>query len=496
VRLDYDLVADLVAETLTLGESTVRFNQIPVMFAGTINYADEPRVDLRLSVPELEVGPTLAALPQGLVPPVAEFDPAGRISAWAELRGAVAQTEALLQQGEVRLNQVSVHLGESRAALDGLLRLGPGTVSSQNLVLHVGEERATVDLQVTNLFGEVIDVKSAVKAERFALDPLLQTAAAPVAAAEEPTREPYEPLDLPLRAQGTVSVGQTLYRGLTINDFLLTYRLEKNVLTVQQVTGKAIGGSFQGNARVDLGNPQPPFRAAIELQGLQADPLVSAFLPGAAGTVFGTLNLQTQLEGKGMEAEQIRRSLTGAGTVSIRDGQLTGDGLVRDLADFLKLEEMRDLRFSEAKGSFTAKDGNLLLDSAIEGRTVRLHPKGTIGLENFSLNLSLDPRFSPELTQKLDRRGTVTQFLKDDQGWGGVPIRVAGTAAEPRFTIDTTGVQKQLRERVDQELRQQLDRGLEKLLPRQEKQPPAEGETPAEQPKRSPLEDTIRGLFR
>ncbi len=497
VRIDYDLAADLVAQTLTLGESTLRFNQIPLRIAGTVeDYAGEPRVDLRLNVPEIAVREALAAMPPGLVPPLDDLAPSGRISARAELRGPAAEVEQLLQGGEVRLNQLSAAVGETRPVLNGLLRLGPGTVRSENLVMQIGRDSATIDLQVNNLFGDIIEVRSDIAAERFALDPLLQTAAAPAVAAEEPVAEPFEPLDLPLRAQGSVRVGQTVYKGLTVDDFLLTYRLENNVLTVQQLTGKTVGGSFQGNARLDLGNPQPPFRAAIELRGLQADPLVSAFLPGAAGTVFGTMNLQTQLEGRGIETAQIRRTLTGGGSVSIRDGRLTGDGLVRDLADFLNLEELRVLRFSEARGSFTARDGNLLVDSAIDGSAVRLNPTGTVGLENFALDLSLNPRFSPDLLQKLGARGTVTQFLKDDQGWGSVPIRVAGTASEPRFTIDTTGIQRQLRERADQELRQQLERGLERLLPRQEKQAPPQGEAPAEEPRRSPVEDAIRGLFR
>ncbi len=497
VRIDYDLVADLAAQTLTLSESTLRFNQIPVRIAGTVaDYADEPRVDLRLNVPEIEVREVLAALPPGLVPPLDELEPAGRISARAELRGPAADVENLVQNGEVRLNRLSARVGELRPALDGVLRLGPGTVRSENLQMQLGDDRAAIDLQVNNLFGDIIEVRSDISAERFALDPLLQTAAAPAVAAEERVAEPFEPLDLPLRAQGSVRVGQTVYKGLTVNDFLMTYRLENNVLTVQQLSGKSLGGSFEGNARLDLGNPQPPFRAAIELRGLQADPLVSAFLPAAAGSVFGTMNLQTQLEGRGIETDQIRRTLTGGGAVSIRDGRLTGDGLVRDLADFLNLEELRVLRFSEARGSFTARDGNLQVNSVIDGSAVRMNPTGTVGLENFALDLSLNPRFSPDLLGRLDARGTVTQFLKDDQGWGSVPIRVAGTASEPRFTIDTTGIQRQLRERADQELRQQLERGIERLLPRQEPPETPEGEAPAEEPRRSPIEDAIRGLFR
>ena len=496
--LDFQVDADLAAQKAQFGDSVLTFNGIPVRFSGLLeNYAAEPQVAMRVEVPEVEIRSALAALPPELLPPaVTESDPAGRVAAWVRLAGAADDPQAMLQEGEVTLGQASALVSGERAVLSGGLRLEGESIASRNLTLQMGENRANIDVQVKNLFGDILDVTSAVRAERFALDPLLKGTQAPSGEGPAPAEAEAEapgstPIDLPLRAQGTVQIGRTVYQGLSVDDFQLEYLLEKNVLTVRQVSGKVVGGTFQGGARADLGREVPPFETNLQLKSLQADPMVSAFFPKAAGTIFGDMTLDLQMAGKGTESVDIRRNLSGKGALQLRDGRLTGAGLVQGLADFLNLEELRVMRFSQAKGSFTIRDGRVLVDSDIDGQDVRMNPKGSIALEDLTLDLTLNPRFSPELTKKLDARGTVTRFLVDEQGWGRLPIRVAGTFDAPRFILDTSGVQQQLKEKAEEEIKQQLQRGLERLVPSR----PEGEEPPAEQQPRRQIEDTLRGLF-
>ncbi len=99
------------------------------------------------------------------------------------------------------------------------------------------------------------------------------------------------------------------------------------------------------------------YSAQTALKGISADPLVTAFFPRAAGTVFGTVNLNGDFNGRGTGSEQWRKNLSGKGDFLLSDGKLTGAGLVQGLADYLNIEQLRVLKFSQAKGNFKVREG-------------------------------------------------------------------------------------------------------------------------------------------
>ncbi|MBE0597063.1 MAG: AsmA-like C-terminal region-containing protein, partial [Desulfuromonadales bacterium] len=301
-----------------------------------------------------------------------------------------------------------------------------------------------------------------------------------------------EPLDLPLVADGTVRIGQTVYQGLTIDDFDLQYRLEKNVLTVQRLQGKVANGTFGSTASIDLGRAVPTYTSRFDLKGIQADPLVTAFWPKSAGTVFGTLNLQATVEGKGTDPAVLKQNLNSRGDLVLTDGRFTGGELVQGLAAFLNIEELRNLRFDQAKGNFTIRQGQLLVDSSMTGKEVSLRPKGTIALEGNQLDLALNLRVAPSISKRLDR-GRFTQLFADPQGWTQLPVKVAGTIDAPRFSLDTAALGEQVKEKAGEEIRQRLQKEIDRRFPTGTSEPADPEAPPAKKP---PVEEMIRGLFR
>ncbi|WP_305041433.1 AsmA family protein [Geoalkalibacter sp.] len=498
LALDYDLHADLKASALRLNSSRLDFNGIIAEAAGGVDrYATEPTLALDVRVPPLDLRKALAALPQELVKDAAAFDPAGSVEVAARLEGAADQGAALLKNAELRLQGVEANAGQLRPALNGLLKLQGDQLASQDLSVRAGDNRAQVDLKASNLFGKPIRVSSQVVSERFDLDALLKTGAAPVAAgsggagATQQTNEELGPFDIPLNAEGTVKIAQTLYQGMNVSDFDLAYRLVNNVLTVEKMTGRVVGGSFNQTARVDLGRKGLDYQSKINLQALQADPFVTAFWPKAAGTLFGNLNLDLDLSGRGTLADSIKQNLTGRGVLNLVDGRVTGAGLAQGLADFLNLEDLRVLRFSRLRGTLTLEQGRMRLDSEFSGNEVRMKPQGVVGLDG-SLDLALNASLAPALMQKLDQRGQFTRFLKDQEGWGQLPLKVTGNYDQPRFAMDTAGVRQQVGEKAVEKAREEIQkRVIDRIAP-----PPPEGQPEGEaDPKRKLLDDAVRGLF-
>lgn len=494
LALDYDVDLDLQGGALAISDGRVAFNEIPLYFRGKLERLFEaPGLDLEAELKGLDLRKAVDSLPAGLVD-LSAFGLGGGVSARVRLAGTAAEPLKLLQGGTVTLDEVQADVGGLRPALAGTLKLGPDSVTAEGLTIRAGDNRATLDLSAGNLFGKPIAVTTAVRSERFALDPLLQSSAAPVAAgapvgstgAPAASAEEIGPLDLPLTADGTVQIGETLYKGLAVTDFDLHYHLESNVLTVDRLTGKVAGGTFSQTARVDLGRKGLDYRTKLGIASIQADPLVTAFLPRAAGTLFGSLTLDTELSGRGTLPAALKKNLSGGGELLVGEGKLTGAGLVRGLADYLHLEELRSVTFSQAKGNFRIEDGKVRFDSAVSGHDLRMKPQGTVGLDG-GLDLGLDARLSPELTGKLDRKGQFSQFFTDAEGWGQLPLKVTGTAGAPRFVLDTSAVKERAKEKAKEEVQKQLqEKVFEKLAPK-------EGEAP--DPTKEMLKDTLRGLF-
>jgi len=491
--LDYRVKADLDAARAEIDKTTVTFNGVPVELSGTVeNFLEAPMVDFQVALKSLDLRSALAAAPPQLVAPVKALEPSGNLDARFHLAGSTDKPLELLRDGRIDLKDIRATVAGLRPTLDGGLEIQGDTLASKDLFLVEGDNRADLDLKASNLFGKPIVIKSAISAEKFALDPILAASAAPVVPATEgaeQAKEPGEevgPLDLPLKADGSVNIGQTLYKGLAIDDFVMSWHLAKNVLTVDKLTGKVAEGSFSETARVNLAVKGLDYSTDLKLEGIHADPFISAFLPKASGTVFGALDLDGKFSGRGTLTETIKRNLSGQGKFLLADGKITGAGLVQGLAGYLDMEELRVLRFSKAAGNFSVDRGKVKIDGDFAGSDVRMAPRGTVGLDG-SVDLALNAKLSPDLTSRLGSGGKVTSFLTDKEGWGQLPLKVAGTWNAPRFTLDTAAVREKAKEEIKKKIQEKV---LEKLAPKEGKK---EGEE--EEPAKKLLDETIRGLF-
>lgn len=495
VVLDYAVTADLEQGLVNLSSLRLNYNDVlfPELVGNLTDLKAKPTFDGALTIPAAELKPLLAALPAGLVKSVTALNPSGKVGGKVHLAGPLSAGKGLVQNGEIQLAGVQVETGGLAPALTGGLQLKGDTLSAKDLQLQAGENTANIDFQAKNLFGKPIILSSQIRSERFLLDPLLKTGAG--AAGGEDAAGAVEgggemgPMDLPLSADGTVRIAQTTYKGLAMENFELDYRLEKNILTISKMTGKAAGGVFEQTARIDLGKPGLGYDSQVSIKALQAEPFLQAFAPAMAGKVFGALSLETTLSGTGTKPEALKRNLTAKGNLLLDQGRLTGAGLVAELATFLNLPELQEINFREGKGSFTVNQGKVTLKGDLESNDLRMAPKGTVGLDG-SLNVSLDARLAPALTAKLDRKGKVSQFLTDKEGWAQLPLQVTGTASAPQFAFDTSAVKGQLKERAVEEVQKKLqEKVFDKLLPTKEAAP---GE-PA--PAKQQLKETLKGLF-
>lgn len=455
---------------------------------GTVSQLlDGPRADLSVTVPRVELAAALAKAPPQLVAGVASLAPAGHVEAFARLAGPLAAPAKLLQSASVTLSGVRINAGGQQPIFNGRLSLKGDQLASDGLFVELAGNRADLDVTAGNLFGTPKVVKANVTSRRFLIEPLLQGGGGAAAATGKVTASTPSgdlgPFDLPLQASGTIRIGETVWKGLAVSDFVADYALRDNQFSISRMTGKVAGGTFSNTAQVDLRQPGLSYAAALNLSGVQADSFMSALVPEAAGTLFGTLQLQSSINGRGTEWQAISRSLTGNAVLELADGRMVSPSLVKGFAAFLRLPEMNEMPFSDFQGKSRIVNGKAEIEGALISRQLKLFPRGVVGLDG-RLALVMDTRLSPELTARIDQRANATRYLLDADGWSQVPLLVSGTLQAPQFGLDPKGVQAL----ATRALQQELQRGLDKLAPKPKPAPQDAGPVPPADQTQAPPE--------
>jgi hypothetical protein len=93
------------------------------------------------------------------------------------------------------------------------------------------------------------------------------------------------------------------------------------------------------------------------------------------------------------------------------------------------------------------------------GKHVNAEANGSVGLDG-KLNLPVSLHFSPELSERLRKRASVTKYLADQTGEIDISLKLAGTVTRPYPTLDTAGVQKQIKETIRKKAMEELGRAF------------------------------------
>lgn len=439
--------------------------------------AKAPAIDAELLFEAKELDKLVAELPPGISLKMKKLSPSGAVEAKLKLAGDVKQPKTLLAGGEVKLDKVQVTAGAMRPVIAGLLVLSRDSLSSKDLGVDMGGQQLAVDLKGANLMGKPVSLTLGVSGKLLDLNKLLPEQKGKPGAPSPPKPEPG-PLNLPVQAVGSIRIGKVLYRTLEVSSLSADWQLRDNVFTLASLKGGMAGGSFSDSARIDLTTKGFRYANKLNVQGVQAEKLVPAFAPKAAGSVFGTMSLTSDVRGSGTSTAAAKRNLAGGGSFSVTNGKLTGSGFVASLAAFLGSQELRVLRFSKFAGTYAIKNATVNLDAAMDGSDARIAAAGKVGLDK-SLDMGIEAKFPPAITAKV-ARGDIGSLLTDSQGWGSIPLRATGTVGAPKFGIDASKMKGRVREKLQQKLQ-------EKLYGK-----PAEGEKP---PEGGLIDKTLKGIF-
>ncbi len=456
-----DLKFKTVSDDLNIQKADLNIQGIPVLFNGSVNkLTTDPDLDMALSLPDVKMAEVLK-----LAAPFAEIKDlklSGSISADVKVKGPANKLPSLKANGNITLKKLGVAYADINTVLNGSVKFNEKKMSF-DIQNSMGKNIASLKGTVADYFKDQ-KINLNIYAKQLFVDKLIpataEKTAAPASAgsdkpADKKTKE-ADPLDLKLTLNGEIKVDSALYKGLKMTDFHMKYSLINNRFNISTLTANAGKGSFSLSSLIDLSRPGYKYDLTTNLHSLHADEVVNSMFPKAKDTIFGVLSFNLKLNGAGTLPDNIKKNLVADGDFNIKDGKITDAPVSENLSKFLKVSDLKTINLKKADGRVKIRNSNAKLESIFISDEVTMDPKGNIGL-NETLDLAFDLKLSQRLTDKAMMNSGIGKFIKNDEGWGVIPLKITGTFSNPSYAVDVEKAGKRI-------LKKETDKLLNDLL--------------------------------
>ncbi|MBI5741991.1 MAG: AsmA family protein [Nitrospirae bacterium] len=489
--LKYAVQLNLEAGNVRIDRADLQIQGIPASITGDLNnYKKEPEVDIAVSIPKLKIedvrkGLSSFAGMKGLAL-------SGFIAAEVKVTGMPKKLDTMKANGFISLDKTGIAYNSINTTLDGNIKFSDQLINV-DLKGTVGKNTAELKGSVSDIF-KTPDIRLNLYSKQLFLEELFparkpagkgapaKEVRPPSPPASSKTAKEAEPMNLKLKAEGEVKIGSAKYKGMSMSDFYAKYLLKDNKFEIVKLTASAGRGGLNVQSIVDLSKRGYTYSLSAAVNSVHAEELVNAFFPKAKDTVFGTISSNLKLNGAGTLPENIRRNLVGEGDFNIKDGKITGAKVTDNLSKFLNIPELKTIDLRQANGTVKINSGVARLDSVFTSDDIAMNPAGNIGLDE-TLDLAFDLKLSPRLSQKAMGSG-VSRYIKDEAGWGNIPLKVSGTFSNPSYNVDIGKAGKRAIEK-------EVGRALDKLF---KKDKATDGDKTS--PEKKAVEDLLKEIFK
>lgn len=352
----------------------------------------------------------------------------------AEFKGSIGQDGTpKMAFGRISLKEMKARLKEMVVKVSGKIDMDPKTVKA-NLQTAIGEENMELSATVkdylsapdavVNIHAKTLDLKklaalgSGKKEPEGAPQKVPEGVPRKEDARKKEEKKPEKGESDPmknLKASGQIVVDTAKYEDHTIKDFRLNYQYAKGVLKV--------------------------------------DPMGLQFSAGGSFTADGSLNGNLQFAGE--EASAIQKSLKGKAVVKLGKGAVKESQIFDAIALLTGISALKNPAFDDGLFNFDIREQKVYLDGSINSSLFKIVPKGVMDFEK-RLDIPTELKISPTLSKSLGKTVASIKFIDDEQGWKTIPLKIKGTADQPKVNLDEEALARQLGPA--------LKRGLEKLF--------------------------------
>jgi AsmA protein len=408
--------------TIPLNLDIKALSDLALTLQGTVvSPAENPRVDLTVTVPEFSPRKLLAQLGQ---PKVIDTADSGVLSKMSMQAAIAAGTDKIsVSKGAMTLDDTRINFNARLAEF-----------SRPDITFEADLDRINIDRYLPSK----TDKKSA--ATEGAGQAGQKTTGAPKPGGTSDKKTPDYTSLRRLVLDGKVKIGEVIVSKAKLSNFLVTIRGKDGVLRVEPLQTDLYGGNLNLNGNMNFSQNVPRGTIKLQLKNVQTSPLMKDlsekdFLEGAA-------NAAGNLSFSGDDAETVKKTLNGNGDLRFSNGAIKGIDLVAMIqniraafGDGQAIPAGSQTDFTELSVPFTITNG--VVDTRQTNLQSHVLDVLVVGKANLVSEI-LDFRVEPKVVRKLGR-----QDDKKDYSKVTVPVLVGGTFSAPKFSPDLESLAKQ-----------------------------------------------------
>ena len=341
-----------------------------------------------------------------------------------------------------QLNQ-PVNTADSAALNNVALDAGfKGTTNSLNLdglTLTLDDSKITGTLALSDLNamnGSFTVSVDTIDADRY-LAPVTENTQTEPAAAEPLPVAMLKTLNL----QGAVNVGQLTISGLKMSNIVVELKAANGNVALNPIRADLYQGTFAGDITLDVTGAEPLATANTTLTSIALGPLTQDFMD--ADYLTGTGDIKLALTGRGTDSAQIKRNLSGSGSLGVADGVLSGvdvEAVLRQVELMIRTARLQDL----PQGGTTAFDkfsATLAIDAGVVNSNDLLisAPGWSVAGTGTLADLN-DDSINFDLVTSIDPGTATSAETEYDLGGYTLPIACNGSFTSPRCLPDAAQI--------------------------------------------------------
>lgn len=295
------------------------------------------------------------------------------------------------------------------------------------------------------------------KADPLDLDEVLTLAGAFSQPASTETASAQAPMDI--RVEIAAPRGRLL--GIEATNIATTIAMTPRDVTLEPFSLGTFGGTLKGRLAIDTAQPRPSLQLNAAVAGMDVA-RIAAFA-GSPNVATGALAGNITVRATGATADEIFKSATGNGALTVSDGTLPGLDLVQPIIVALggrsgaSLPSQGSRAFSSLRGTFALANGYLRTsDLKLESRDLDLGARGSLRVEGAVADMRADVTLSEALSAQAGR--DLYRYTREGNRIV-VPATVRGGLASPSVSVDVAALTKRaVRDALEDEVKKGLGR--------------------------------------
>ena len=273
--------------------------------------------------------------------------------------------------------------------------------------------------------------------------------------------EAQAPILLPdIEAGGKVVIDTLITTGVEITNITADVTYKDGIIKYRNGEGNLYTGSISSEGQIDINDLlQPQLAISFTGKNIEANDFMARFA-NLDGHLYGKMDINGTLTGRGSEMEDFIRTINADGDLSMLQGKIVNFELINKLAGQFGFKTFEEESLRDLVSAVKIRDGNLILDGTKMINSIGdWDVGGTVDFLGKKLDLSVNLYLSQKYSKDLN---FMDGLLQDDKGRVKLNFDVIGTYDNPSIANLSTD-NSVIKDKVTDELKKGFNDLLNKF---------------------------------